>query len=223
MQSAPAPSKSILLNSVKTAFSSQGANALQVGVSQPPQPPITQTDVIPTTSYQPINVSSVEEGFNNDDKMALFDSIMDEVEADKSLGQLAVSVDLSQSNSLNPPVAAGSSKKEAVAANQVIEAGAATVQAEYEPAKELTPEVESYIEHVEDDPDQLPQEIVIADGSVTLSPVQYPAQPVLVLPITAELEDEGVKKSPVFSVRWLVEWSRKIIKMFSGKVIYKQE
>jgi hypothetical protein len=46
---------------------------------------------------------------------------------------------------------------------------------------------------------------------------------VVVLPITEEVEEAGKKKNPNFSIRWLVEWSQRIIKMFAGKVVYKRE
>jgi len=42
------------------------------------------------------------------------------------------------------------------------------------------------------------------------------------LPITKKEDKEGRKKSPKYSFRWLVEWSHKIIKVFAGKVIYRQ-
>lgn len=90
------------------------------------------------------------------------------------------------------------------------------------PTPELSPEVESYLQKVEDSKDMAPPEVVIADGSQT-QPAErnYPAQPVVVLPITPEEEKTGERKSAKFSVRWLVEWSRKLMKMFTGKVVYQ--
>jgi len=50
---------------------------------------------------------------------------------------------------------------------------------------------------------------------------QAPAlKPVIILPITPEVEAVGAKKGPQWSVRWLVEWSRRLMKMFSGKILY---
>lgn len=95
-------------------------------------------------------------------------------------------------------------------------------QVEVEPSPEIPPEVESYLQKVEDHANTAPKEIVIADGSNTQpNNHNYPSQPVVVLPITPEIEKQGANKSTRFSVRWLVEWSRKIMKMFSGKVIYR--
>ena len=87
---------------------------------------------------------------------------------------------------------------------------------------ELPPEVESYIEHVANHHEQLPAEIVIADQQSVPTNTQYLAKPVIVLPITPEVEKVGAHKATTFSVRWLVEWSRKIMKIFSGRVVYHQ-
>jgi len=96
---------------------------------------------------------------------------------------------------------------------------------ELEPAKELEipVEVESYLQKVSDHQNQLPQEIVVADDGLTVSSQPYPKQPVIVLPITPEIEQVGAAQPPSLSVRWLVEWSRKIMKMFEGMVIYRQD
>lgn len=111
----------------------------------------------------------------------------------------------------------------AVSLDQVaVDAARGAQLAEIEPTPEISPEVESYLQKVEDRKDMAPPEIVIADGSQTAPATrQYPSQPVVVLPITEEQEQIGAKKSPKFSLRWLVEWSRKIMKMFAGKVIYR--
>ena len=91
-----------------------------------------------------------------------------------------------------------------------------------EQVAEIPPEVESYLQKVEEQPETAPKEIVVADGMPTApTDHQYPAQPVVVLPITQAEEQAGAKKSPKFSIRWLVEWSRKLMKMFVGKVIYR--
>ncbi|HCC84173.1 MAG TPA: hypothetical protein DEP87_00600 [Candidatus Pacebacteria bacterium] len=104
-----------------------------------------------------------------------------------------------------------------------VEVGGNVQYVEYEPSSELPPEVEGYLNRVEDHADQAPAEIVIAD-SIAAMPTQHqlPSQPVVVLPITPEIEKIGATKSPKFSIRWLVEWSHKIVKMFLGKVIYRQ-
>lgn len=93
---------------------------------------------------------------------------------------------------------------------------------EVERSPELPPEVESFIEKIEQHPDQLPQEVVINDPHGTQPTTKYLAQPVVVLPITPDVEQVGEKANPQMSVRWLVEWCWKMMKVFSGKIIYRQ-
>ncbi len=95
-------------------------------------------------------------------------------------------------------------------------------QVENEKSVEISPEVESFISQVGEHPDQLPQEIVIADQAAPVPTTKYLATPVIILPITPEIEKTGAKKAPQFSVRWLVEWSRKLMKTFAGQVIYRE-
>ncbi len=92
---------------------------------------------------------------------------------------------------------------------------------ENEPQVELSPEVESFITSIENHQEQLPAEIVIADKTDILPEPKYVATPVIMLPITPEQEKEGERKDPTFSLRWLIEFSRKIMKTFAGKVIYR--
>jgi len=140
--------------------------------------------------------------------------------------QESVSQQVQQINPLNPTGIVSQGGKEAVGSVSLeqiaIDAARGAQQVELEPTPEIPPEVESYLQKVEDNTNLAPPEVVIADGSQT-SPVNhaYPAQPVIVLPITPEEEAQGARKSPRFSIRWLVEWSRKIMKVFSGKVIYR--
>lgn len=103
-----------------------------------------------------------------------------------------------------------------------IEATTGIQYIEQEPNPEIPPEVEEYLEFVEDHANAAPQQIVIADKTGVDLAKSYPKQSVVVLPITEEEERAGAKKSSKFSIRWLVEWSRKIMKKFRGEVIYRQ-
>lgn len=120
----------------------------------------------------------------------------------------------------------GRSAKEAYpaapAALAPAESGAGSQVVEVEPNRELPVEVEGFIQEVQDHQEQMPHEIVIADGSLQLNSPALPLKPVVVLPITPEVEEVGAKKGTAFSVRWLVEWSRKLMKMFSGSIIYRE-
>lgn len=143
------------------------------------------------------------------------------------LAQVLPNAILSATNTLNPATPTVTAKeaeglKSPDKSNQA-EAGTGVQAVEVEKNPELPPEVEGFINKVEQQADQLPKEIVIADAIKNL-PQHHPLpkQPVVVLPITPEIEKTGATKSPKFSVRWLVEWSRRIMKMFVGKVIYRQ-
>lgn len=154
---------------------------------------------------------------------AVVDELENSSNVTQALGQMAISLDPQAGDTLNPPAAISTHKEALGAPIQVAEVPAAAATVEFEPSNEISPEVESYIQKVEDHEELRPQEVVIADGNMTLSPVQYVAQPVIVLPITPEIETEGQKKGPKFSVKWLVEWSHKMIKMFAGKVVYREQ
>lgn len=128
---------------------------------------------------------------------------------------------------LNPTGAVGSPAKErfevGVAPDtSVIDMGTGIQVLETERSQELPVEVEGYLQHVEDHQAQLPAEVVIATDMAQPYLPPKPLTPVVVLPITPEIEKSGGKKSPKFSVRWLVEWSRKLMKVFSGNVIYAE-
>jgi hypothetical protein len=144
-----------------------------------------------------------------------------------ALAQMVPQVALQSTDTLNPQKPTGSTFKEvapAASIDAVVPDAMGSVQyVEQEPSPELSPEVESFLERVENQVQEHPQEIVIADGSTNVSTTtHHPSQPVIVLPITPEIEHAGKSKSPHWSIRWLVEWSQRIIKAFSGQVIYRQ-
>lgn len=94
---------------------------------------------------------------------------------------------------------------------------------EVEPTPEIPPEVEKYVQAIKDDVSKFPQEVVVAqDGVPTFQP-NYVAKPVIVLPLTKQQVEQGLKASPNHSVRWLSEWAKKIWDMFKGEVVYKDD
>ena len=124
---------------------------------------------------------------------------------------------------LNQSPAAPSRKEVEVGSQAAVEQAASIQVVEAEKFPELSPEVEKYLQEVHDDKDQAPKEIAIADEIANLpTQNQFVSEPVIVVPITPEIEKKGKRKSPKFSIRWLVEWSQKIIKMFAGKVVYME-
>lgn len=127
---------------------------------------------------------------------------------------------------LNPANPAPASAKEtferpAAPDTSSIDVGGAIQHVESEKNPEIPVEVEGFLQRVQDFSQQKPQEVVIADGTTEQAGTNYPSRPVIVLPITEEVEKKGKSKSPKYSIRWLVEWSHKIIKMFAGKVVYR--
>ncbi len=143
-----------------------------------------------------------------------------------ALAQAVPQVIQDSTDTLNPTYATPSAK-EARDASVTLERPAfdqvgGLQQIEHEKNVEISPEVESFISQVGDHPDQLPQEIVIADQAAPVPTTKYLAKPVIILPITPELEKVGAHKKPEFSIRWLVEWSRKMMKSFAGQVIYRE-
>lgn len=131
-------------------------------------------------------------------------------------------------DTLNPPNVGGGTAKEApllsvTVEHPAIDQSGGVQYVETERSHELPPEVDGFLKKVEDNIDQIPQEIVIADPQSGQALPRVMAQPVVVLPISAKVEDEGKKKAPTYSIRWLVEWSWKMMKRFSGKVVYRDE
>jgi hypothetical protein len=128
---------------------------------------------------------------------------------------------------LNPVTTGASAAKErlqvagAVAEQPDLGGGVTTIEQELTP--EISPEVSAYLQKVENHVELQPQEVVIANQVPQVLPAKPLPKPVIVLPITPEEEAEARGKNTAWSVSWLVEWSHKIIKMFAGKVVYRQE
>ncbi|MCC6711657.1 MAG: hypothetical protein IT416_04895 [Candidatus Pacebacteria bacterium] len=194
---------------------------------KPSSDPLTDFEKIIQDSAQSLEEKTLEQSQEQKyGNLDILDQAISEVEAGV-VDQVIPQVVAQTTSTLNPqhPVKSAGSKESAgnISLDQVaIDAARGAQQVETEPTPEIPPEVESYLQKVEQHTNTAPPEIVIADGSNTQpNNHNYPAQPVVVLPITPEIEKQGANKSPKFSVRWLVEWSRKIMKMFSGKVIYR--
>ncbi len=95
---------------------------------------------------------------------------------------------------------------------------------EEEPNPEIAPEVESYIQHVAEQAKTEPQTVVVAQDAVPTADGQpTPPRIVRVLPITKAQEEVGMRKNTSFSIRWLVEFGRKLANALHGQVIYRQD
>lgn len=91
-----------------------------------------------------------------------------------------------------------------------------------ERSAEVPPEVESWMEKVEHHEVKAPSQVVVADQTAQAPTGDYAAQPVIVLPVTQQAVQIGMKKSVKDSIRWLAEWCVKMMKKFHGLVVYRE-
>lgn len=97
-------------------------------------------------------------------------------------------------------------------------------------------QVEGYIEQVEKKP-EIPADVQqwVGPGSASINipqlPTEYGQQVMqsaqqqaapITLPITAEELNEGLDHKVMDSIRWLAEWSIKMIKKYPGRVFYSK-
>lgn len=198
---------------------------------------ILQTPSDPQISISTPNVVEDSEDSSVDPsvRLELFSDVLDEIDGGVQESQEAVaseSIVLAQAlplavSSYQEPLQVGiGGKKESMGGSQSVnsaELPGGVQYAEVEHAAELPPEVENYIEQVIDHAQTQPETVVVAEAAPQPAPsVTAPQRVVKVLPLTKMQEEIGLKKNPKFSVRWLVEFSHKIAKMFFGGVIYRQ-
>lgn len=169
------------------------------------------------------------------ERLDLLEKVLDDIDAkqatplqiskDKSADQFANVDSFDQRNARDQDmsyVSAGRKEASEGGLGSSQEQAAAIQYVEEEKSPELPIEVEKYIKEVKTDQEKAPKEIVIAQAVDSMpDDDQYVSERVVVLPITPEIEKKGRRKSPKFSIRWLVEWSKKIMKIFEGKVIYR--
>lgn len=98
-----------------------------------------------------------------------------------------------------------------------------TVQPELEKSAELGPELEKFVEQNEKQAHKQPEETVIASDSLPENMPKTVKKPVVVLPMTQKNLQDGQRKSPAMSMRWLAEWCVRQIKKFrSVLVVYRE-
>lgn len=184
----------------------------------------------------------------DDEKLAIFDKILDEAEAQPAQptppvdtisdeARLFASVPpqalpqateqlWQQSQQAQQAVSPGQTGKERAAKPWSIDAavqesGGLLTAVEQEHQPEISPEVESYLQRVETNQESPAAELAKLIPQVAAASGPAPTEVVRVLPVTKTMAAAGHKKSPKFSIRWLVEWSDKVIKMFQGKAVYR--
>lgn len=188
-----------------------------------PPPP----EEVPTEMLSDVSAEEVPEPEASSQPEAPSQPEVAEPVQDSLAAAVPMAVD-SMTDTLNPPLAGAGTAKEAPLLSVTVEHPAVDqaggVQyVETERSHEMPPEVEGFLKKVEDNVDQIPQEIVISDPQSGQALPRVMATPVVVLPISPQAEEEGKKKSAVYSIRWLIEWSWKMMKVFSGKVVYREE
>ena len=88
-----------------------------------------------------------------------------------------------------------------------------------------TPEIPPEIEHAEAVAGaeiQLPQPVTDDTTGQVLVTSPAATQPQIVLPLTEEEIERGLHLKIIHSFRWLAEWCKRLIKIFHGRVIYRQ-
>jgi hypothetical protein len=95
--------------------------------------------------------------------------------------------------------------------------------AEYESAQaELEPTIEKLQAEIEQNKMKAPEQIAVRQDNAEQVLPKTVAQPVVILPLTEQKMQEGEKKSPNFSVRWLVAWAKRQVKKFKDiLVVYR--
>lgn len=92
------------------------------------------------------------------------------------------------------------------------------VMVESEP--EVDKEVESYIQKVEKEI-YLNKPITDDGGQPLVSP-PAPQDPQIILPITDDQLNLGLKQKVTDSIRWLSEWCLRLIKIFGARAVFRE-
>jgi len=84
---------------------------------------------------------------------------------------------------------------------------------------EIPPEVE-HVEAIAGAEITLPQPITDTGGAVILDNAA-PQQVMITLPLTEEEMQQALHLKIIYSLRWLAEWMKRLLKIFGGKFLYK--
>lgn len=89
--------------------------------------------------------------------------------------------------------------------------------------RSVLPEIPAQIEHLETiagEEISLPQPVTDDGGRVIMDNVS-PQRVVITLPLTEEEINQALHLKIIYSLRWLVEWSKRLLKIIKGKFLYK--
>ncbi len=94
--------------------------------------------------------------------------------------------------------------------------------AEVEPTPEISPEMDKFVEKVEQQVVKPATETVIAQTQPAAVPKTI-SQPVVILPATEKVIQKGLHQSITHSVRWLAEWCLRQIRKFKNVLVVYRE
>jgi len=87
---------------------------------------------------------------------------------------------------------------------------------------EVGPEVRDWLTELETGEEiQLPQPVTDDTGQILIKPAA-PQQPKIVLPLDEPTYITGFKKTVYDSIRWLVEWIKRIVLMFPERAVFRK-
>lgn len=191
----------------------------------PSDQPATQQDPVPAL-VQDVVPEQAPSILSNEQKLATFEAILSDLESQN----VATATKEPLATPADPALAAPQYPR--TGPNKEVAPGTLQVSAELpggmqyidsEPSPEISPELEIYLQKVEEAEAHISEEVITAaQPPIQQSPAPLP-QNVKVLPITKEVEEAGMKKNTSNSIRWLVAFSRKLAEMFKGKAIYRVE
>lgn len=101
----------------------------------------------------------------------------------------------------------------------IVESPKTAIVVERPSVPEFNPKIEK-VETVVKEDAILPQPIIGEDGAVILDN-PTPQQVVVQLPLTDDQINQALHLKVIYSLRWLAEWSKRVLKILGGKFIYR--
>ncbi len=184
--------------------------------------------LLPTFSKQTI----VFKNDDNDDKLDLLDNLISQTLDNQSDKTTISSVNTSQGSARAKETLNNQLPIENTSVAETVQTPESQVEVPVEVVSnpelaELSKEIKEVSQESKEQREQAlikeKQQEIDRLATEVVAPVAVSNKPVVVLPITAKSKEEAKFKSTRYSVRWLVEWCKKIAKMFSGAVVYKEE
>lgn len=184
--------------------------------------------LLPTFSKQTI----VFKNDDNDDKLDLLDNLISQTLDNQSDKTTISSVNTSQGSARAKETLNNQLPIENTSVAETVQTPESQVEVPVEVVSnpelaELSKEIKEVSQESKEQREQAlikeKQQEIDRLATEVVAPVAVSNKPVVVLPITAKSKEEAKFKSTKYSVRWLVEWCKKIAKMFSGAVVYKEE